>query len=230
MPAATFRRSELGTHIRKWQASVWSTPGGGTDGEVDALAVFDDGSGAALYVGGYFTLAGGVPVTNIARWDGTAWTAVGSGIGGEVDALCAFDDGNGTALYAGGNFSLAGGVSANRIAKWDGSAWSALGSGLSGGGSTRVAALTVFDDGIGPALYVAGTFTSAGGVAATGIAKYDGSGWSALGSGVNGPGHAPYTTLFRSRSLPPAGWPRTPSRSGPIRWAAENRAFRSACP
>ncbi len=180
----------LGTHIRKSQSAAWTTPDGGTDGEVDALVVFDDGSGEALYVGGYFTLAGGIAATNIARWDGETWRALGSGIGGQVDALCTFDDGSGPALYAAGSFTSAGGVSANRIAKWNGSAWSALGSGLGGGGSTRVAALTVFDDGSGRALYVAGTFASAGGVAAAGIAKYDASGWSALGSGLNGPGYA----------------------------------------
>src|SRR6185503_20944601 len=34
-------------------------------------------------------------------------------------------------------------------------------------------------------LYVAGRFTSAGGVEASHIAKWDGNSWSALGSGVN---------------------------------------------
>ena len=36
-------------------------------------------------------------------------------------------------------------------------------------------------DGTGPALYVAGYFTAAGGVTATNIAKWDGASWSALG-------------------------------------------------
>jgi hypothetical protein len=187
---AAFDLPVVGAHVLKLQGSTWTIPGGGIDGGVTALLVFDDGSGPALYAGGYFTDAGGVPVTNIARWDGLAWSSVGGGLGGEVDALCAFDDGNGPALYAGGNFTLAGGVSANRIAKWDGSSWSALGGGLSGGGITRVSALTVFDDGAGPALFVAGTFASADGVAASGIARYDAAGWSALGSGLNGPGNA----------------------------------------
>jgi len=37
----------------------------------------------------------------------------------------------------------------------------------------------------GSDLYVGGSFTAAGGVAATNIAKWDGNQWSALGSGVN---------------------------------------------
>ena len=48
-----------------------------------------------------------------------------------------------------------------------------------------VGALAVFDDGAGPALYAGGVFTSAGGVSANRIARWDGSGWSALGSGID---------------------------------------------
>jgi hypothetical protein len=44
----------------------------------------------------------------------------------------------------------------------------------------------VFDDGSGPALYVAGSFTSAGGVSAPQIAKWNGSIWSAAGFGISG--------------------------------------------
>jgi len=47
-----------------------------------------------------------------------------------------------------------------------------------------VGALTVFDDGSGPALYAGGNFTIAGGVAANRVAKWNGSSWSSLGSGV----------------------------------------------
>ena len=48
----------------------------------------------------------------------------------------------------------------------------------------------MFDDGGGPALYAGGDFTTAGGVAANGIAKWDGSSWTALGSGMNADVHA----------------------------------------
>jgi hypothetical protein len=46
----------------------------------------------------------------------------------------------------------------------------------------QVAALEVS----GTTLYAGGYFTKAGGVAATNIAKWDGSSWSALGSGIDG--------------------------------------------
>jgi len=50
-----------------------------------------------------------------------------------------------------------------------------------------VLALAVFDDGHGPALYAGGSFTTAGGAAASRIARWDGSSWSAVGSGLDGP-------------------------------------------
>jgi hypothetical protein len=77
---------------------------------------------------------------------------------------------------------MAGGVAANSIAKWDGSAWSALGSGMNAGGNCpSVIALAVS----GNNLYAGGAFTTAGGVPANNVAKWNGSAWSALGSGVN---------------------------------------------
>jgi trimeric autotransporter adhesin len=69
-------------------------------------------------------------------------------------------------------------------------AWSALGSGMSGGFFSQVSALVSFDDGSGPALYAGGDFTSAGGVVVNCIAKWDGTTWSALGSGTNNPVNA----------------------------------------
>src|SRR5262245_47607892 len=49
-----------------------------------------------------------------------------------------------------------------------------------------VNATVVYDDGSGPALYVGGSFTIAGDVWASNIAKWNGTSWSALGSGTNG--------------------------------------------
>jgi hypothetical protein len=49
--------------------------------------------------------------------------------------------------------------------------------------SNNVRDMVVYDDGSGPALYVGGGFGIAGSVVAHGIAKWDGTAWSALGSG-----------------------------------------------
>jgi hypothetical protein len=183
-------------HIAKWDGASWSGLGGGMSGyAVFALAVFDDdGPGPhppALYAAGSITNAGGTPANNIAKWDGTSWTTVGGGTNNWILALAVYDDdGPGPhlpALYAGGYFTTAGGQPASRIARWDGTAWSEVGGGT-GGVSPGVYALKVFDDdGAGPhlpALYAGGTFTNAGGTPADHVAKWDGTSWSALGSGT----------------------------------------------
>ena len=170
--------------VAKWNGSAWSALGSGIGlgwpHYVYALAV----RGTDLYAGGIFYGAGGVPVRSIAKWNGSAWSGLGSGTAGFVFALAV----SGTNLYAGGVFETVGGVAATNIAKWDGSAWSALGSGMSGGRYSPmitpaggVTALAV----IGTDLYAGGDFTTAGGVPANNIGKWDGRGWSALGSGLD---------------------------------------------
>ena len=51
--------------------------------------------------------------------------------------------------------------------------------------SGAVRALAVYDDGNGPSLHAGGSFSSAGGVLANRVARWDGSTWSALGVGLN---------------------------------------------
>ncbi len=174
--------------IAKWDGTAWSRLGSGmgTPGNlqsVEALVSHDDGSGPALYAAGSFGAAGGVTARNIARWNGSSWEAVAGGLGGVLD-LAVFDDGagGGVALYVCGGFAFAHPVSGfpvlvNNIAKWDGSGWSALGEGLNG----LPLAMAVHDDGSGPALYVGGTCTEAGGIPARRLARWNGSSWSAVG-------------------------------------------------
>ena len=184
--------------VAKWDGTVWSALSGpsgtGASGSVLALATWDDGNGEALYVGGIFSTAGGIQVNNIAKWDGASWSALSgaseTGTVGPVWALATWDDGSGESLYAGGDFGAAGGVLVNSVAKWDGTVWSAL-SGPSGtGASGSVLALATWDDGNGEALYVGGSFSTAGGVSVNSIARWNGASWSALvglsGSGTDG--------------------------------------------
>jgi hypothetical protein len=51
---------------------------------------------------------------------------------------------------------------------------------------------------MGSDIYVGGAFDSAGGIAASNIARWDGSGWHAVGSGLNAPVHA---LAFRNDTL-----------------------------
>lgn len=177
--------------IVRWNGTRWSSVGGGLNGIVRALAVFDDGQGTgpALYAAGEFTSAGGTPSLRVARWDGRTWSAVGGGVNGKVWTLFAAEDGpDGPSLYVGGEFTMAGETPVNRLARWDGSSWSSVGGGVAiGSGVASVRAFITHHDeeSEGPALFVGGNFTSAGGVAVNRVAKWDGRAWHALGSGTN---------------------------------------------
>lgn len=158
---------------------------------VHALATFSVGGSEALYVGGMFTTAGGMPASRIARWDGHAWSPLGLGISAPagvpvVRALWADQDGQlgEPALYVGGGFPLAGGVSVNGVARWNGEAWSAVGAGP----LFDVYDLIVHDTGDGPALYAATTIPTG---QFAGIWRFDGTIWAIVGGGLRnfgGPG------------------------------------------
>lgn len=164
----------------------------GTNGCVNATTMWDpDGPGpmqAVVVVGGYFTLAGKALANNIALYDPVSgvWSALGTGMDYQVNALATLPSGD---LAAGGDFTTADGVSANRIALWNGTNWSALGTGMHAGSPAlgRVGALTTLPNGD---VVAGGSFTTAGGVSTAHIARWDGTSWLALGSGMNAPVHA----------------------------------------
>jgi hypothetical protein len=158
--------------VAKWQNGKWAPLGTGLYHQVNALAVFDAGTGPDLYAGGLFTV--GEP-DYLARWDGSTWSSIGYPFG-PVFALLVHDDGNGPNLYAASSGTNA------RVSSWDGASWTALG----GIFDNAIRTLATFDDGSGPALYAGGAFTSAGGVAAARVAKWSGQAWQSVGAGPNG--------------------------------------------
>jgi hypothetical protein len=207
--------------VADWSTEfAWGRP----NGAVRTLAVLDDGTGPALYAGGFFDRVGDGPASGIVRWDGRRWEQLGGGVDGLVYALAMYDDGTGPALYVGGWFDSAGGVQARDLAKWDGAEWHAVwdtapfvkslavyddgtgpvlyvgteyGYGVGflswfdgktfedAGVNGPVRALATIDGGAGPMLYAGGTFKKARNVAARNIARWDGTSWSALGTGTN---------------------------------------------
>lgn len=96
----------------------------GIDGDIDVLAADEN----ALYAGGIFYNAGGVPGTyNIAKWDGRQWHALGDGLNNRIEAICIV----GNDIYAGGMFTDAGGnTDADYLARWDGQNWHAVGTAI----------------------------------------------------------------------------------------------------
>ncbi|MFT4844062.1 MAG: hypothetical protein ACJA0V_004748 [Planctomycetota bacterium] len=136
-----------------------------------------------LIVGGRFSTAGGGAAARIARWDGSAWSPLGTGMDFDVTALTTLANGD---VLAAGSFITAGGVTVNGVARWHGSSWSALGTGLDAFAPFGPAANAVIEMPNGD-IVVAGQFSGASGVAASHIARFDGSSWHALASGLNGP-------------------------------------------
>lgn len=182
----------LAQGIARWNGQQWFALGEGVRGfdrSVDALSVFPPGPGGQLYVGGHFTLAGPVAVSNIARWTGASWTSVGAGISNSagfarVRTLTPTTIG-GSGILVGGDFTHAGAVPASNIARWTGSHWTSMGGGI-GLQSESVRAITHHDDGNGQVLYVGGQFSSAGGNSVLNITRWNGAGWEGLGSGADG--------------------------------------------
>jgi hypothetical protein len=137
---------------------------------VASLHAADLGSGPRLYATGTLSAAGHGVVTQIAQWDGQQWSDVGGGIhGAGAYPMTSWDDGTGLKLWVGASYN----ESARGLSAWDGTAWSAPTGGIAEGG--LINAMKVHDDGRGPALFVAGTFTAVGpapGIPALNIARY----------------------------------------------------------
>jgi len=177
--------------IAKFDGKTWSPLGTGlSNAECYALGSYDGN----LYAAGYFDQAGGVSGTaKLARWNGTAWESLGANLAlfsNQLWDLTTFDDGTGEALYITGNFTGIGNTAADYVARYDGESFSPLGGPIAGNVPLILFTSHVFDDGTGPALYVGGRFTSIDGVPASRIARWDGTAWSALGSGIAGSGVA----------------------------------------
>ncbi|MDW8233695.1 MAG: hypothetical protein RMJ54_13030, partial [Roseiflexaceae bacterium] len=193
-------------YIARWDGTRWYALGGSSGNgplqrpeyppfyPVSTIAI----SGNNVYVGGYFTNAGGVPEADyIARWDGVRWYALGGSNSNGPFSPVPENPVNfvnirdiatsGSNVYVGGAFLNAGGVpEADYIARWDGTHWHALG-GSSGNGPLNptsagridISAISVNENNT----YVGGWFENAGGVPeADDIARWDGRRWYALGS------------------------------------------------
>ena len=176
------------SRIARWDrvGQSWSSVGGGLiDGFVTSIVPFDAGGGPELIVGGVFQGAFGIPDTsNIAKWNGSAWSSLDAGLEGAVWAMTTWDGPGGDRLYIGGSFPTAGGVTAGGIAAWDGVQWHSLGAGITGSFSPYVASMMAFDDGNGPKLYVGGRFDTMDGLSTPLIARWDGTIWEQVGSGL----------------------------------------------
>lgn len=195
----------FGSYAARWDGSSWQSIGTGFDGFPYTLTTWDqDGAGPmspSLVVGGRYSTADGLGANYIAAHSTDAssnWAAiqappVGSALSNRVLASTMWDpDGPGPLprqVVVGGSFTSIGSTPFNRIARWDGSMWHPFGTGMNG----SISALAAWDpDGSGPLpehLIAAGSFSTAGGTPVSSIARWDGSTWHPLGTGLAGFAH-----------------------------------------
>ncbi|UYV12924.1 MAG: hypothetical protein NCW75_01250 [Phycisphaera sp.] len=156
------------TLLGRFKDGAWEPVGAGLvrssiTGDAGQMAIFDDGSGPALYIGGRSFFAASVGTGfDVWKWDGTEWSGVGQDISGIVTKLFVWDDGSGEALYMGTSDSSLG-----RLARLEGDAWVGYGGGADGGSAF----------GLGEwngDLYFGGSFETVNGEAASGIVKRTG--------------------------------------------------------
>lgn len=192
---------------------AWSDEFGGmldSIGPITCAAVFDDGTGSAIYFGGAHAnpIPYGFPPYGVARQRNGVWEYV-PGLEGvdllyglNLYAMQVFDDGSGPALYCAGQIQFADGQLALNIARRTGDGWAPVGAGLSG----IVYDLAVFDeDGEGPgapSLFATGAFDFSDSAVVSKIARWNGTAWTPVGTGLAG---AAESTFGYSMTVVPSG-------------------------
>lgn len=176
-PAAGAETTEIeANRVARWTGSKWEPLNGGVNNRAYAVMLDAD----KVYVAGDFSMAGDVVTYRTVSWSGGQWQRFGPEWNNRVYALEKSQAG----IFVGGMFSSGGKTSRSAyFSFYDGSGWPDTGVNL----NNWVHTVKV----IGDDFYVGGWFdwaTNPDGtvVKAERIAKWDGTTWSALGTGVSG--------------------------------------------
>jgi hypothetical protein len=161
-------------------SAQWSTF---TTGQTDGYIMDYIRHNSDIYACGSITKMGGTAVHSVAKWDGTQWQPVGNTFTEWVHKL----ESIGTNLYA---MPYNTTTDSNHIYKWDGSQWQKYAKGfyLTTTNISSYHSSTLYDAiEYNGKLIVTGEFDRAGSNAISGIAQWDGSNWTSLGSGLTDP-------------------------------------------
>jgi hypothetical protein len=160
-------------NIARWNGVTWEPLGKGVNGAVYGLAHDKRGT---LFAHGAFDSAGDFAVSGIARWDGGDWYPAQAGKDGAIQVTAIGADNAGNA-YAAADF-YNGNIWNADIGLWKNDEWKVL-----SGFMEKVRVLKCNRTGD---LFAGGEFGSAGGIDVCSVAKWNGSGWKPLGSGICG--------------------------------------------
>lgn len=143
--------------IARWNGERWAPTVSSSDGtfspgqEIRSLVEFE----GDLIVGGNFSQVVGSPASGLARWNGTTWTPISTGL--QVGGVRSMAVWRGD-LYVASQGNV-------RLARLQGNEWQPL---VSSPG--EIHALAVVRD----SLWIGGRFSAIGGIAANGLARFDG--------------------------------------------------------
>ena len=175
--------------VAVWDGTTWEPLGNGVNNDVLSVTVWNN----ELVIAGDFTSADGVAVARIVKWNGSVWESVGpiGSFDNDIRAMTEFEG----ELWVGGDFNNVGGnPPSDGLVKYDPitADWLGGNSGvdLVGGVNESVRVLYVNpNDGN---LYMGGEFPElqdgdelAEDFNMGGVAMYDGSNWTPLGTGLN---------------------------------------------
>jgi hypothetical protein len=154
--------------VALWDGAAWSRMNSGFNQSPSAVCVY---AGRAYASGSFGGTNDGVALSGIGSWASPGpWQSPGSGLPYVGLSMAVYNNELIVGGYPGVNCTM----------RWNGSSWGNLGAGVAG----YVLALSVYDDGTGPDLIAAGSFTTAGGAPANRIARWNGSTWQPLANGL----------------------------------------------
>jgi hypothetical protein len=134
-----------------------------------------------FFAGGNFQRAAGMEIGHIMEWDGLMVQRVGRGLDGVVECMTVFDH----ILIVGGQFMRAlssdgASLHSGGLVGWNGQSWVLI-------GDAGVKGIVTVCRALGSKLYIAGRFRGVGSLQAEGLAVYDGTRWTTVGTnGVSG--------------------------------------------
>lgn len=172
--------------LAKWNGKTWDSVGTGAFNNSSVVrAIASDDS--VVYIGGSFSSFNGVNSNGVIKWNGQRFVSMNNPTqtgtaATNVRVLTRY----GSDLMIAGNFQTFFGTfpnakAVNSIIKWNGTKYDSLDIGIRNGSSTGTINTMIVQN---SNLYVAGNFTTAGTVAASSVAKWNGSAWSALNGDV----------------------------------------------
>ncbi len=157
-------------NIAEWDGISWLPLGNGLDNGVgfNSITVYNGEiyATSSIYLNDF----------NIYKWDGSTWSIFATA-SYSINVLKTFNN----KLYVGGDFYTIDGIILNGLGVWNGIYWSSVGGGIPSANGGEIRCIE-FDDNSN--LYIGGIFEQIGTVTFNNIAKWDGTSWTQLTTGI----------------------------------------------